>query len=170
MTNWRRINRQHCRDYDTRWRAKNPLTKLASSAKYRAKNRKELSRKARIYDLKNWAAVLRRHKIWRDKNPETMAAMARNQRARRKQAPGKHTVEDIRNIWDRQQHKCAVPHCLYPISDQKGPHKYHVDHIKALMNGGSNWPKNLQILCGTHNRRKQAQDEFRWAAENGVKF
>lgn len=43
----------------------------------------------------------------------------------------------------------------------------HVDHIKALARGGSNWPSNLQLTCGPCNNRKRAIDPIEFARRNG---
>lgn len=91
----------------------------------------------------------------------------RARRARQRGAEGFHTTEDIRRIWDKQKYKCAVPGCTNPISDKRGCKDiFHIDHIQALINGGSNWPCNLQILCKRHNCEKNAQDEYRWAQKH----
>lgn len=108
-------------------------------------------------------------KRWKKVNPEKVLADTRNRRARKRLAEGKHTAADIRAIWERQKHKCAVKKCTHPIA-ASGEHKYHVDHIKALINGGSNWPENLQILCAFHNVSKNAKDEYEWANKQGLLF
>jgi 5-methylcytosine-specific restriction endonuclease McrA len=63
-----------------------------------------------------------------------------------------------------------VPKCPYPISGQKGPDKFHLDHIRALVNGGSNNRSNLQILRRIHNLRKNKKDAVEWAEAHGVKL
>lgn len=36
--------------------------------------------------------------------------------------------------------------------------KGHIDHITPLKLGGSNWPRNLQLLCASCNIIKNAKD------------
>jgi 5-methylcytosine-specific restriction endonuclease McrA len=96
------------------------------------------------------------------KNPEKAAAYASAARAKRLNSGGSHTAADIKRTWNQQGHKCNVPGCTNPIA-AIGKHKYHVDHIKALANGGTNYPENIQCLCGRCNARKSAQDEYAWA-------
>jgi 5-methylcytosine-specific restriction endonuclease McrA len=99
---------------------------------------------------------------WLKAHPDAQGVYSRNRRARELAAPGSHTEADVRAIWERQQHKCAVPECTYPISG-RGDNKFHVDHIVALCNQGSNWPDNLQILCRQHNIQKTDADDVEWA-------
>jgi 5-methylcytosine-specific restriction endonuclease McrA len=82
--------------------------------------------------------------------PHLYALYARNRRARIKAAEGSHTHEDVLAILERQKKRCAV--CKRKLV------KYHVDHIVALSRGGSNWPRNLQILCEGCNHEKHAKD------------
>ena len=99
---------------------------------------------------------------WKEANRDKIYEYVRSRRARKLNAEGAHTAADVRSIWERQKHKCAVPGCPHRICDT-GKFKYRVDHIVALKNGGSNWPLNLQILCRTHNEQKGAADDAQWA-------
>jgi len=101
--------------------------------------------------------------------PDQVAAYARARRARKAAAEGSHTAEDIKALWERQEHRCAVPGCRNPISD-RGRNKYHVDHIVPLNRRGSNGPENLQILCARHNLEKHDADPYEWAKTHGRLF
>lgn len=80
---------------------------------------------------------------------EVTAAGKRNYKARKRDADGKHTGEDILALYRAQDARCANRACSTDLSLG-----YHVDHIVALARGGSNWPENLQLLCPTCNLRK----------------
>src|SRR5439155_165540 len=114
---------------------------------------------------KNYDKILARNRAYRRKQPEKVkgfetryheahpevkSAASANRRARLVGAPGSHTPADIKAIWERQGHRCAVPNCPYPIA-LLGKDKYHIDHIMPIKLGGSNDAANLQILCKLHN-------------------
>jgi hypothetical protein len=123
--------------------------------------------------LKNDPEKLRRASLakarWRIANADKLATYFRNRNAKLKGSGGSHSLEDIADIWDRQGEKCAISDCNFPIASS-GKNKYHVDHVKAVANGGSNDKSNLQILCGVHNRQKRDRDEYEWAQEYGLLF
>ena len=76
-------------------------------------------------------------------------------RARVKSAPGRYYADDIAKLLTLQRGRCVI--CRTDISSA-----YHIDHIVPLVRGGSNWPENLQLLCGSCNRSKGrlTMDEF----------
>lgn len=86
-----------------------------------------------------------------------------DRRARELSAEGRWTSKDIDAIHAQQGGKCH--YCR--ISLALG---YHIDHIKSLIDGGSNWPDNLQLLCPQCNTRKNRRDPFVFANEMGLLF
>jgi len=148
-----------------KWREKNP----EAYREWREKHREVLTETVRRFRKKNPGAGAEAAQRWRNKNPEAVRSFNRNRKALKKGAEGKYTAVDIKVIWKRQRHKCAVPNCPYPIASS-GKHIYHVDHVVALINGGSNSPSNLQILCATHNLQKKDKDELKWANSHGLLF
>lgn len=98
---------------------------------------------------------------WRAGNPEKAAAKDRNQNARRKKAEGHHAPEDIHRIYDAQNGKCAC-------CKEKVGKKYHIDHIQPLSKGGSNFAKNVQILCPTCNMSKSNKDPITFMQSLGM--
>ncbi len=58
--------------------------------------------------------------------------------------------------------QAGVVHCGVGLG-RKG----HLDHRVALVNGGSNWPNNLQWLCAPCNLSKGAKDEIVFAQSIG---
>jgi HNH endonuclease len=173
LRNWRKDNWHHIRLYRRSRRTKG----MAECVKYRESHKEEQKQKrdGRTKEIAEYCSrwyrdnrerILERIKEWRKTHAEEYAARARSRRS----VEGRHTAADIQSIWDRQRHKCAVTDCVYPISDKRGPDKYHVDHIQPIALGGTGWPANLQILCGKHNRQKLAKDEIEWANSQGFLF
>lgn len=100
------------------------------------------------------------NKAWYKANPERIATKERNRRSRQRNAPGQHTVMDISDLFKLQKSKCAV--CNKSI--KKG---YHVDHVVALVNGGSNDKCNLQLLCAKCNLSKSDKDPIEFMQQIG---
>lgn len=131
-----------------------------------AKKRREAG--CRIYEIYDEATRIQRHndaasryakknrekcvsavKASRVANPDLYRALKANRRALEKNTEGVFSKLDIEYIKGCQKNKCAA--CKSLLNN-----KYHVDHIIALSKGGTNWPRNLQILCPTCNVRKHA--------------
>lgn len=110
-----------------------------------------------------WRKKEIRRRALRDKlNPEGRRARDRNRSARKRNAAGSHTADDVLRLFELQCGKCAT--CRRKVSFAAK----HVDHVKPLARGGENGRHNLQILCASCNLRKNAKDPIDWARENGM--
>lgn len=162
------------REYMRAYRAANLEKVKAGQRDHYVRNRALVKEKVKAYAVKNKDAVkaskakrydqtkeARRAKIkeWQDKNPERvkeiMRAACLNRVARKAGADGSYSIKDIKHLFRTQEGECAA--CRTSLSEG-----YHVDHIKPLSRGGSNWPENLQLLCPSCNVRKGAMpmEEF----------
>lgn len=176
---WAENNPEKMAAYKRDWATKHPDKVRASQAKFRAehkdteaartqawaeKNRDKRQASNRKHYALHWAPypeqTRERHKRWMKANPEKQRVIDRNRKARKRAVEGRHTAKDIQRLYVAQNGKCA--YCRIDLS--KG---FQVDHIIALANGGTNWPKNLQLCCPSCNARKRAKDPIDFAREVG---
>lgn len=143
-----------------KWRLANPHASKEQMRKRRsdAAKRKKMQAQARAIYHANKEKFSIKHKKWAEKNSEKIAAHARNRRTRKMQADGSHTDAEILSLYGKQKGKCV--YCKAPLKKE-----YQADHIIALINGGSNWISNIQLLCPACNRSKGAKDPIEWAQE-----
>ncbi len=81
-------------------------------------------------------------------------------RARKRNAGGTFTNDDIDRLYKLQRGRCACCRSKLRAS-------FHRDHRKALARGGDNSIHNIELLCSDCNLRKHAKDEIHWANLNG---
>lgn len=118
------------------------------------------SHERKMADPEYRARKAARTREWGRENPEAQRANQNNRRSREMNAEGSHTKEDIRRIHTAQGGKCAC--CRDSLKNGK-----HLDHITPLILGGTNWPRNLQLLCPPCNLRKSAKDPIVFYQERG---
>jgi 5-methylcytosine-specific restriction endonuclease McrA len=158
--NWYRANKERAQERLSKWQKENKDQVNAKSKRWRDKNRKEIAEYNRAYKTENRSFVTQLAKKWRTSNPEMAALQRRLRRARKKNSGGTHTKHDIERIHKLQRGCCAV--CKKPLNQ-----KYHVDHVIALANGGSNGPENLQLLHPRCNQIKTDKDPIEFMQEQG---
>ncbi len=144
---WREENKEYRHAYNKVWYEEN-------------KNRKNYLDRIKKYREDNKERMAYIYKNWKNANKDKCASYRRARRARKHEATGTHTIDDINNLFKLQRKKCAS--CNKSISKY-----YEVDHIVALVNGGSNDKSNLQLLCMTCNRSKGSRDSIAFMNENG---
>jgi 5-methylcytosine-specific restriction endonuclease McrA len=97
-------------------------------------------------------------------SPERVRAKAseygHRRRARMLGAGGSFTAAEIKDLHAKQRGRCAC--CRGKL-----PKSYHKDHIVALVNGGTNYIWNIQLLCDDCHRTKGTMDPIEWAQKRG---
>lgn len=160
----------------TAWRLANPEKFLAGMRLWYSKNKEYSASCARKWAEDNREKSSAIKAAWRKRNPEknrecssrwqkenrdAANAVARNRKARKRNAEGRHTAEETQAIRRRQGGLCA--YCRSKLNRSA-----HLDHIQPLAAGGSNWPSNLQWLCAPCNRSKSARDPIEFAQSRGL--
>lgn len=127
-----------------RWKAGNPSeVSRAAKASYRrhAPKRREEARLYRLAHVERYRANARK---WKRLNRQRATAIEAIRRGRKRDAPGDATPSQIAARIDYYGGRCWM--CGAPWE--------HIDHVKPLAKGGSNWPANLRPACGPCNLAK----------------
>lgn len=140
---------------------KNNEYSAKSGYRWWLKNKEKTKIMQKLYVSNNREKVRETRKIYYKKNKEVCLSLNRSNRAKRMKAEGTHNKSDIINIFNMQKGLCA--YCKISIKE-----KYHVDHITSLAKGGTNWPKNLQLLCVPCNMHKHDKDPIDFAKSLGM--
>ncbi|EMT38135.1 HNH endonuclease [Thermoanaerobacter thermohydrosulfuricus WC1] len=170
---WYYANREKVLERNRQWRESNKERKKERDKKYylvnkdrirelQRKYREENKDKVRVY-LERWKVenseqYKEAYKTWRKEHKELVRAYQRNYKARKKQASGTHTGEDIKKLYAEQDGKC-----FYCGKELEG--EFHVDHKVPLSRGGSNSPDNLVLACPSCNLQKNdktIEEYFIW--------
>lgn len=142
------------------WYSENRGIALQYAKSYREKNLTKVKDALALWRIKNKEWTSAYSKIYAMKNIEAVRNNWRLRRARKRNSHGSHTASDVLSMLISQKYKCAC--CKTGIRK-----RYHVDHVIALANGGSNDKKNLQLLCPTCNLRKGAKDPIEFMQSQG---
>lgn len=140
----------HCKACRKEYRVQNREHLIAVAAKWNRDNPKRFAEHVRNSERKDPQKTADRQHLWYSTNKDKSRTKTLRRIARKRGAPGTHTAEDILRQYEKQGGKCAYCQC-------EVGQKYHVDHILALCNGGSNGPENLVITCPSCNSKKTSK-------------
>lgn len=127
---------------------------------YYERNRDHRKIEFRAYYAENREVLISKSLKRVSDNPDLARVSHQNYRSRSKNAEGRHTSADLAKIRKLQNDRCAC--CLSKLHGSG-----HLDHIKSLARGGSNYPSNLQFLCGPCNISKHARDSIEFMQSRG---
>lgn len=149
--------RECSRDRYALWVAKNRAHKLAYSKVLRQKNIEQY----RLYDKERWSKpeVKKRTRALVRANRHRYSSYGHAYRAKKNSANGRYTIEDVKRLLQAQRAKCAA--CKKKLL------RVHIDHIRPISKGGSNWPHNIQLLCPFCNLSKSNTDPILFMQRRG---
>ncbi len=140
---------------DAKYRANNLENRRVACLVYRSTNLAQRRSHDAAYYANNREARIAAVIIYRLNNLEklrpSMRASARNYRARKVGAPGEFTADDERKLRERQT-KCHICGKRFTTADPAT-----IDHVIALINGGTNDPSNIALAHHGCNSGKQAR-------------
>lgn len=167
----------HCKDctraYSKQYAAANADQRKA----YYQANRERFAARHREWYLQNCEKEKERVKRWNEANPERVAVHRANEDpekrraasrryyhrnkdkarvhvlnriSRKREAEGEHTFDEVWQMLEDQEHKCA--YCEEPLFGV-----FHVDHMQPLSRGGRNDWTNLAVTCPFCNLSKHAK-------------
>ena len=158
---WEAENPDRAKEHSSRNYRKNFQKAKADSARRYAANKDGARAYIAQWQRENRVRVDASKAKWRRKNSDSIRLWVVARRAMKRGAEGHYTVDDIASIKKAQKGRCG--YCRVSLASG-----YHVDHIQALSRGGSNWPRNLQLLCGPCNSKKNAKDPVTFAQQLGL--
>lgn len=123
----------------------------ANKRDWRKRNPDKVKKHKSESQKRNRPAANERIKRHYEKYPERRKAQTMIRIARKKNAPGKYTGQDINRMHEQQEGMCF--YCgirIYPHI----PKDMHVDHVIPLTKGGTNYPDNLVLACQHCNQSK----------------
>ena len=131
-----------------KWLKEHPKQARANERRAREKNPEryaELHRQgAARRHAENPQAQAERTRRWLAKHPEVVAIWNHRRQARKRNAPGHTSREQLVARWAYYGSQCWM--C--------GENAEVTDHVIALARGGSNWPANLRPACRRCNASK----------------
>lgn len=174
MRRLRAANPERYRATGARYRARHPKRVVAQGVRYRKQNREAHNARSRRYHhankekqnarrrayskLRDEAAIARKRRAddvdraralqraYRAANRDRIAEHDKVKQAQRRATEGRFTRADLRNLWSMQAGLCFWCH--------EGLDDYHVDHVRPLSRGGTNWPDNIVLACPWCNNHK----------------
>lgn len=141
------------------WNERNPGQAADLRQARYERSKEKVSAQVKQWRAENAARVAAAGIGWRKDNRVAESAIKSRRRALERGAEGKWYQSDIDRIFSSQGglcNGCSIDLSISGIS---------IDHKQPLSLGGTNWPENLQLLCGSCNSKKHAKPYRQWLEE-----
>ncbi len=155
---WVKTNPERAKAYGRAHYQANPEPYKARSARWKVCNTAKAAKRYTPDPEKRRIAERRR----RQADPRKYRAKVSSRKAQRRGAAGSFTAADLAWLFDKQRGRCGYCPALLAPGDCE------TDHIRPIARGGSNYRRNLQLLCVRCNRSKGAKDPLDFAREKGL--
>lgn len=104
----------------------------------------------------NYPEIARaRTRKWHLDNPDASRALNIARRVIKMGIEGRYTKADVAALVVKQHNECLCGASFNQV-------KRTIDHIVPVSRGGSNWPHNIQLLCGPCNNSKHTRLMSEW--------
>ena len=145
----------HCKSCSKRnskkWWVENPGKSKEYGRKRAEKNPEREREYARRWRKNNPEQSREKSRKWRKNNLEKSMASDQRRRARKSNAVGTSSAEQIKARFQYHENRC-----YYCGDNESG---LHIEHRIPLSRGGSNWPANLVPACPSCNLSKNTKTE-----------
>jgi len=142
------------------WAIANKTRKTATNAAWQKANAKRRAKTVCDWNERNPGRKAFTNARWKSNNKGAIAIHGCNRRAKIKSNGGDLSKDIVTKLLKLQKGKC--PCCNLPLGEN-----YHLDHITALANGGSNTDDNVQLLRAKCNLQKSAKHPIDFMRERG---
>jgi 5-methylcytosine-specific restriction endonuclease McrA len=168
---YRKEHPEASQEYSKQFRLKYPERIKATNKRSRKKHPQTKRDVEKRYRERHPEKAYARRKKWGIENPQRLLDYSRARRAKKKNAGGSHTNEELLILYVIQQGKCCW--CGQPMGNKiTDRHLHHFenfteDHIKPLSKGGNDYIANIVLACWRCNCSRQEKLIFtEWQPSN----
>ena len=144
-------NREKIAEQKKQYRKANPEKKAEYNKQYRKANREKTLEYQKQYRKANREKMAEYQKQYHKDNKEAYRLYSQKRRARKANAAGHYTQEQLQARFDYHGNRC-----VYCGSEED----LTIEHLIPLSGGGTNWPANLAPACKSCNCGKGNRKTF----------
>lgn len=144
-------NREKISEQKKQYREDNREKILEYQKQYYETNRERVIERCKQYRQANSKKLLEWRRQYRQANREAFKLRDQKRRARKANAAGNCTPEQLQARFDYHGNRC-----VYCGSEED----LTIEHLIPLSKGGTNWPANLAPACKSCNSRKNSHKTF----------